>query len=131
MPDDAIHDRGTVVDDRADLLAVDQLGDRRAAVPDQARDLLQGDPVVGQQRNERVPQLPRSPIVCECLAVEGLTTASTRTSGNSLGRVSVLDQLRLVERAVAVAANLARRLLLTLRQQWSSHRCDLLDGRQR
>lgn len=45
-----------------ELMPVDQLGDRRATVPDELRDLLGRDTGVRQDRNERVPQFPRRPL---------------------------------------------------------------------
>ena len=45
-----VHRHGAIVDDRAQLLAVDGLGDcRPAGVPDEARNLLDRHPFVGQQ----------------------------------------------------------------------------------
>jgi hypothetical protein len=53
--EDAIHDGGSVFDDRAQLLAVDGFGHSRpAGVTDQARDLFDGHASVGEHGNEAV-----------------------------------------------------------------------------
>jgi hypothetical protein len=57
-----IHDPRAGLHDRTELFAVHDLGDDGAAVPDEARDLLDGDAAVGQERHERVPQLSRRPL---------------------------------------------------------------------
>jgi hypothetical protein len=44
------------------LMAVDLLGDRCAAVPDQARNFLDRNPAVREQRDERAAQLARRPL---------------------------------------------------------------------
>ena len=63
MPEYAVHGCGAAFDDGTDLLAVDHFGDGRAVVADQPGDLLDGDPVVGEQGHEAVPQLARCPVV--------------------------------------------------------------------
>lgn len=55
--EDAVHGGRTVVENRPDLLAIDELGDRGSAVPDEPGDLLDGYPAVGQQGDEAVSQL--------------------------------------------------------------------------
>ena len=61
--EDPVHDVSAVHDHRADLLAVDRLGRRRAAVADQAGDVLDRYVGIEEQRDEAVPQLGRSPVV--------------------------------------------------------------------
>jgi hypothetical protein len=61
--EDPVHDISAMHDHRPDLLAVDRLGRRRAAVADQARDPLDRDVRIRKQRDEAVPQLTRRPLV--------------------------------------------------------------------
>jgi len=62
LSEEPIHDGCAGLDDGPDLVPVDQLGDVGSAVPDKPRNVFEGHPSVGQQRNERVPQLARRPI---------------------------------------------------------------------
>ena len=63
LPEDPVHGGGALVDDRAQLLAVDGLGDRGAAgVTDEACDLLDRHTFVGEQRDEAVAQFARCPV---------------------------------------------------------------------
>ena len=57
----AIHNGGARLNDRTELLPVDQLGHQRALVSHEPRNLFNWDPSVGQERDEGVPKLPRSP----------------------------------------------------------------------
>jgi hypothetical protein len=57
-----IHDRCAGLDDGPDLMPVNQFGDGGAAVADELRDLSEGHPGIGEQRNEGVPQLTRGPV---------------------------------------------------------------------
>ena len=58
-----VHDISAMHDHRADLLTVDRLRRGRAAMADQAGDLLDRDVGIRKQRDETVPQLARSPLV--------------------------------------------------------------------
>lgn len=52
--EDPVHRDGAVFQYRAELLSVDSLGDGRAAVADQPRDVLQRHSGIGEQRDEAV-----------------------------------------------------------------------------
>ena len=52
---DAVHGGGVIGEGGPDLVPVDRLGDRRAAVPDQVTDVLQADIVRTEDGQERVP----------------------------------------------------------------------------
>ena len=56
--EEPVHDGGAGLDDRPQLLPIDDLGHERALVPNQARDLLDGYPAVREQRENS--SLPRS-----------------------------------------------------------------------
>jgi hypothetical protein len=60
---DLVHDISTVNDDRPDLPSVDRRGGCGPTVPNQARDLLNGQASVGEQRDETVPQFARGPVI--------------------------------------------------------------------
>ena len=47
---------------RAELMPVDQLGDRRSPMANQLRNLFQGHSRIGQHGHERVPELARGPV---------------------------------------------------------------------
>jgi len=51
----AVHDLSAARDDRADLLAIDELGSGRAAMADKAGNLLDRNARVREQRDEAVP----------------------------------------------------------------------------
>ena len=53
---DAVHGGGVIGEGGPDLVTIDRLGDRRAAVPDQVADVLHPDIVGAQDGHERVPQ---------------------------------------------------------------------------
>lgn len=55
---------GTLDNDWAYLLAIHRLCDYRAGVPDETSDLLDRHAIVGEQRNETVPQFPWRPVLC-------------------------------------------------------------------
>src|SRR5262249_33847680 len=55
------HSSRDLLDDRADLLPVDRLGHHGVRVADQPGDVLDRDTVLGQQRDEAVPQRPAGP----------------------------------------------------------------------
>jgi hypothetical protein len=55
LPEDPVHDHSAGLENRPDLLAVDQLSHRRAAVPDELGNFIDRCPVVRQQRDEAVP----------------------------------------------------------------------------
>ena len=80
--EDPVHDISAVHDHRADLLAVDRLCRGRAAVADQARDVLDRHVGVGKQRDEAMPQLARSPLAR--LAVSNGAGESGKTDGAAL-----------------------------------------------
>src|SRR5690348_14568546 len=62
ISEDPVHHLGPRSHHRPKLMAVDRLGHLCGAVTYKAADLLDGHPVAGQQRHERVAQLPRSPV---------------------------------------------------------------------
>ncbi len=60
--EDPVHGYGAGEQHRAELVAVDGLGDRGAGVPAQVGDLLDRHAAVRQQGHEAVPQLPGRPL---------------------------------------------------------------------
>lgn len=59
--EDGLHPFGTVFDHRLELMPIHGFGDSGAAVSDQVADLLGGEPLVAEERDERMPQFPRAP----------------------------------------------------------------------
>jgi len=77
MVEDPVHHRRAFLKHRSDLLAVHELGDRRAAVTYPPGDLLERHTVVRQQPDEAVPQLPRGPVL-------GVHARSTGNGGSKV-----------------------------------------------
>ena len=61
--EDAVHGLRALGQHGSELFAVDRLCDRGAPMSDETGDLLQGDPGLGQDRDEAVPQLAGRPRV--------------------------------------------------------------------
>ncbi len=59
------HYFGAFLQDRPELLPVHGLGDMAAGVANEPCDLLDRHAIIGQQRDERVPQVPRRPVPAE------------------------------------------------------------------
>jgi hypothetical protein len=76
-----------------DLVPVDGLGDRRAAVTDQVADVLDADTVGGQDGHERVPQFPWRPRLPRPAALV-MTANSRRTCQRSSGLPSSQQKTR-------------------------------------
>jgi hypothetical protein len=62
---DAVHGRCALGERGPDLVTVNRLGHRRAAVPDKVADVLQADIVRAQDGHERMPQLAGRPCPAE------------------------------------------------------------------
>ena len=61
LAEQRVHSGGAFLQDRAQLVGVHPLVDGRAAVADEAGDVLDAQPGLRQQRDEAVPQLARRP----------------------------------------------------------------------
>jgi hypothetical protein len=60
--EEPVHYLGALLQDRPELLPVHGLGDMAAGMANKPCDLLDRHASVGQQRDERVPQVPRRPV---------------------------------------------------------------------
>ena len=60
-----VHYLGALLQNRPELLSVHGLGDMAAGVASKPCDLLDRHPIVGQQREEPVPQVARRPVPAE------------------------------------------------------------------
>ena len=104
--EDAVHDGGAVLDDRAQLLAIDGLGDRGpAGVPDEAGDLFDGHARVGEQRDEAVAQLAGCPVG----GIEPGRGRDAAEPASDVGRVQRACRRRRRRRGRCPASGLLRR----------------------
>jgi len=60
-----VHYLGALLQDRPELLSVHGLGDMAAGMASKPGDLLDRHAIIRQQRDERVPQVPRRPVPAE------------------------------------------------------------------
>src|SRR5580693_149771 len=60
--EEPVHHLSALLQDRAELLPVHGLGDMAAGMAGKRCDLLDRHAIIGQQRDERVPQVPRRPV---------------------------------------------------------------------
>src|SRR5271163_779818 len=61
-PEQPVHDFSTAAQLGHDYLPVDRLGRQGALVPNEVGDVFERHPIGAEQRDKRVPQLPRHPV---------------------------------------------------------------------